>query len=56
MNLIPTKDRPLSSDFDSLRKKYEERMPLYIKYADKIIDGNNEYEQKIVEIVDDYFN
>ncbi len=38
--LIPTSDRPLSSSIDALKKRYEERYPIYTKTADVIIDGN----------------
>lgn len=52
--LKATKDRPLSSNIDALKQKYEERLPLYIKYSDKIIDGDNEFDQKVIEIIDDF--
>ncbi|MBQ7277513.1 MAG: shikimate dehydrogenase [Bacilli bacterium] len=54
--LKPTKSRPLSSDIAALKEKYDFRLPLYIKYCDKIIDGDNEFDQKIIEIVDDFTN
>lgn len=38
--LIPTSDRPLSSDIDALKKRYDERYPIYTKTADIIINGN----------------
>lgn len=38
--LIPTSNRPLSSDMDALKKRYDERYPIYTKTADIIINGN----------------
>ena len=38
--LIPTSDRPLSSDIDALKKRYEERYPIYKSTCDIEIDGN----------------
>ena len=38
-DLIPTDDRPLSSDREMLERRYNERMPLYRKYADMIVSG-----------------
>jgi shikimate dehydrogenase len=44
-NLIPTNDRPLSSDIDALKKRYEERYPIYKTSCDVAIDGNGTVEQ-----------
>ena len=38
--LTPTGDRPLSSDFLALKKRYDERYDLYVSSADKIVDGD----------------
>lgn len=38
--LIPTSDRPLSSDVDALKRRYDERYPIYKATADIIINGN----------------
>lgn len=38
--LIPTQDRPLSSNEQALRERYNERYHIYINTADVIIDGN----------------
>ena len=38
--LVPTSDRPTASTAEAIKKRYEERYPLYKKYADKIIDAN----------------
>lgn len=39
-NLIPTNDRPLSRDIDALKKRYDERYPIYVSTCDFKIDGN----------------
>lgn len=39
--LIPTGDRPLSNDREKMQRLYEERMPIYRKVADVIIDAND---------------
>ena len=43
-DIIPTSDRPLSSDIESLRKRFEERYPIYKATGDIeiAIDGNIE--------------
>ena len=38
--LIPTSNRPLSRDIDALKKRYEERYPIYKSTCDIKIDGN----------------
>lgn len=38
--LIPTSDRPLSSDIEALKRRYDERYPIYKATADIIINGN----------------
>jgi len=50
--IVPTSDRPLSSDMDMLRKRYEERYPIYTGTCDVhvINDGTaQETAQKITE-------
>ena len=42
--LFPTDSRPLSSSMDSLKEMYEERRPLYEKYADVRVDNNTTLE------------
>ena len=39
-NLTPTPDRPLSGDIDSLRRRYEDRYPIYTSVCDDAVDGN----------------
>jgi len=38
--LMPTADRPLSSDREALARRYEERYPIYRAVCDTRIDGN----------------
>lgn len=35
--LKPTKDRPTASDFEAMKKRYEERYPRYVSTADEVI-------------------
>ena len=50
-NLKPTIDRPLTSDIESLTKKYKERLPIYKNTCDIEIDGDMEIADKINLIV-----
>lgn len=43
--LIPTSDRPLSSNAEALKKRYEERYPIYKSSCDVEIDGNGTVSQ-----------
>ena len=43
--LMPTSDRPLSKDKEALKKRYEERYPIYISTCDVKIDGNGTVSQ-----------
>ena len=52
--LCPTGDRPLSRDFESLKKRYEERYPLYTSYADVTVNGDNTVEAVAKEIYEEY--
>ena len=50
--LIPTKSRPLSSDIDALKKRYDERYDIYVSSADVAVEANgtvNEVADKIKE-------
>lgn len=42
--LVPTADRPLSSDRDTIMKRYNERYAIYCKSADVRIDGDRDAE------------
>lgn len=46
-SLIPTGNRPLASDRDKITKLYNERMPIYNKIADVIVDGGNGVEAEV---------
>lgn len=39
-NLIPTKSRPLSSDIDALKKRYQERYSVYCESCDVKVNGD----------------
>ena len=50
--LIPTKSRPLSSDIDALKKRFDERYDIYVSSADVAVEANgtvNEVADKIKE-------
>lgn len=49
--LMPTDDRPLTNDIDKLTKTYNERYPLYKKYADYVIDNNGLLVETVSEII-----
>jgi shikimate dehydrogenase len=48
--LTPTDDRPLSSDFSELEKRYKERYPIYCSVADVTVPSNGAVKQ-IAEII-----
>ena len=39
--LIPTFDRPLASDIEAVKKRYNERYGIYVKSADAVIDADD---------------
>lgn len=49
--LITTSSRPLSSSYNDLQKLYEERIPLYHKYADIIVNNDKNIKDVILEIL-----
>ena len=49
--IMPTSDRPLSSDRASLYKRYNERIELYRAAADVIIDGNGSLAEVFERII-----
>ena len=55
-DLMPTDDRPLSSDAESIKKRYEERYSLYTAYADKIISADCTAEEVVTKILEDFAN
>jgi len=53
-DLIATADRPLSSDREKLKKRYEERYDIYCKSADVIVEGHNDINTNVNVIRDDF--
>ncbi len=51
-NLIPTSDRPLSSNMDAIMKRYNERYGIYTSVADVIVDNNSDIENVIDRILE----
>ena len=49
--LKPSSDRPLTSDIESLTKKYNERLPIYKSTCDVEINGDVEFDEKIADII-----
>ncbi len=49
--LIPTSDRPLSSDRASIEKRYNERYHIYKSVADVIVNGNGTVDEVAKEIL-----
>lgn len=50
--LYPTDSRPLSATNDSIKKMYDERLPLYAKYADICIDNTGDIRDTLCEIME----
>ncbi|MBQ7123405.1 MAG: shikimate dehydrogenase [Oscillospiraceae bacterium] len=55
-SLIPTDDRPTASTAEAIKKRFEERYPLYKKYADKIIDASFGIDEVLNNIKEDFLN
>ncbi len=49
-NLTPTADRPLSLDFEALKKRYTEREPIYNRVCDIKIKNNREISAVVSDI------
>ena len=54
--LVPTADRPTASTAEAIMKRYEERLPLYRKYADRIIDADCSIDEVLSKIMEDFFD
>ena len=52
-NLTPTSSRPFSSDIESLKKRYEERLPIYKSVCDVEVFNNEEIEAVLNKILGD---
>ena len=53
-DLTPTKDRPLSSSFEALKKRYEKRLPIYNASCDfkiKVSGTPQNVAEKIKELI-----
>ena len=51
LNLLkPTSDRPLTSDIETLTKKYNERLPIYKSTCDHEINGDTDFDVRITDI------
>ena len=54
--LIPTDDRPLSKNYDDIKKRYEERYDIYRNSADVIISADASPELVAEQIIGDFLN
>ena len=50
----PTEDRPLAQDFEALKKRYEERYPIYMREADEVIKVTGTVEESLKKIKERY--
>lgn len=55
-SLLPTEDRPLSSDFEALKKIYTERYDIYLSCADCHIKDMGSAEKNAEKIIEDFKN
>lgn len=53
-NIIPTSDRPLGSDREAIRKRYDERYPIYCSAADIKVDSNRDVNTVAADIENIY--
>ncbi len=51
--LTPTTSRPFSSDAESLKKRYIERLPIYESVCDVCVDNNDEISLAVEDIIGD---
>ncbi len=51
-DIVPTEDRPLSKDFEALKKRYEERYDIYLSSCDEKINIDGKVENAVNEIVE----
>ena len=49
---LATNGRPLSSDLDALKKRYEERRDKYLDFADFEIDNNGDIEKAVKGVLE----
>lgn len=53
--LTPTGDRPLSSDIEALKKRYDERYDKYVSSADIVVDGDGTIDEVATMIKGEFF-
>ncbi len=53
-SLMPTSDRPLSSDREAMAKRYQERLPIYLAVCDKRIEANCDAQRVAEKILENY--
>ena len=52
--IVPTDDRPLSQNRESLKKLFEERYDKYLNACDRIIDNNGDIDDTVNKIEEDF--
>lgn len=55
LDLLKTDERPLSKNFDELKKMYKKRKYLYESFSDKTIENNYLLDDCIREILEDFY-
>ena len=55
-NLVPTSDRPTASNFEAIKKRFEERYDIYCASADEIIKADCEATEVAEKIKEDFLN
>ena len=53
-DIVPTSDRPTASTFEAVKKRYEERYPIYKKSADVIIEAKENADIVSEKIKEDF--
>lgn len=51
-DIVPTKDRPLSNNFEALKKRFEERYEIYLSSADKEVFVDGAVENAVLKIME----
>ncbi len=54
LEALPIEGRPLSAEPDALARLYQQRLPLYLHFADQRIDGNGSIEQVAQRLLEAY--
>ena len=53
--LVPTQDRPLACSAEAIRKRYEERLPIYLSAADEVVSMTEDALQNAKSIENRHF-